>query len=168
MKSISKEELRRGIRGKGRQIGSSYETGDREEEMDGEEFALQVMRVEPNPFQIQDIAFAMRGTNEDGIDNQGNSAGFEPIVQEASMEIGQSVNTEIGNTMNLMNFMGVNLANQFSTMQEPFFQFNANREWANTNFWNSSMFPADGGSNSFFSGIQQFSAEQTLTIKVIQ
>lgn len=90
VKSVSVEELQKGMRGKGRQMGSSNEAEGREEEAEGEEFALQVMQVEPKSFQVQDMEQVARGTNEAFGNDPRISGGFEPMIQEASMNSWES------------------------------------------------------------------------------
>lgn len=51
------------------------------------------------------------------------------------MDISNFMSAELGNSMNMVTSMGMSMANQFPSIQEPFFQINSNREWNNANIY---------------------------------
>lgn len=77
----------------------------------------------------------MEGPREDGGEATQECLGDLYIWPKDYMDISNFMSAELGNSMNMVTSMGMSMANQFPSIQEPFFQINSNREWNNANIY---------------------------------
>lgn len=169
MKGATVEEVGRGfgIRGQVGE-GTSREVEDRAEQVAAEEFAMQVMQIEPMQDQNLGERQVDQGVRGDFMVDNRSAGGLECVVQGVNIGSGQLRSTFNTSPITSMQMIEFNKEGIFNTFSDPLYQLNATKEWTNVNFWGPSVPMMDAGASNFQANQQLQIMDQNVGLNMSQ